>query len=242
MFFMARQPSYIKVYENLKRKIVEGEYLPGDLLPPEPTLEEQFGVSRTTIRKAVECLAREGYVSVKQGKGTSVLDYVTMQNLNNVSSFTKTLQDKGIDVRPKAVHVESIPAKGIIAKSLSLAEGDPVVRVQRIQLANGQPIAIINNYLPMRVGKCLLETTDSLVSLYKFIDERCNLYPDSSVDRITAKNADFAEAQMLEVAVGTALIHVTRVCYCAGLPLSVDILEIIGSMYEFEVNLLNREL
>ena len=65
--------AYQRVYEALKSQIETAKYPTGTLLPPEPELEKLFSVSRTTIRKAVSMLAEEGYVYVKQGKGTSVL-------------------------------------------------------------------------------------------------------------------------------------------------------------------------
>jgi GntR family transcriptional regulator len=72
-------------------------------------------VSRTTIRKAVEMLSREGFVSVKQGKGTKILDYRTMQNLNYVSSIFETLQEKGYKVSMKDIVIGFIEADASLA-------------------------------------------------------------------------------------------------------------------------------
>ena len=67
---MAMIPEYAKIYNVLKREIISGEFSPGDQIPPEPDLCERFGVSRITVRRAVQTLAQEGYVSVRQGIGT----------------------------------------------------------------------------------------------------------------------------------------------------------------------------
>lgn len=238
---MPRQPIYEKVLNSIKAKIIDGEYETGELLPPEPALEKEYSVSRTTIRKAVEVLVRDGYVKVKQGKGTEVLDYVTMQKLNKVTSFSKTLLDKGHTVKPKTIYIDTTEATVSVAKGLKVKEGTEVVRVQRVQLSNDKPIAIITNYLTKEVGGCLLTNNVDFVSLYQFIEEQSGISIDSSNDRISAKSADFAEAQMLEVPVKTALIYLKRVCYAQGKPISVDILKVVGDKYEFVVNLLGRD-
>lgn len=238
---MERQPMYIKMYASIKNKILDGDYAVGQLLPPEPALEKQYNTSRTTVRRAVELLAREGYVVVQQGKGTEVLDYITMQNLNKISSFSKTLIDKGYEVKSKSTYIDLVLASEFVARGLKLKEAEEVVRVQRVQLSNNQPIAIITNYLPQKIGYSLLTNDDDFVSLYQYIEEHCLINIDSSNDRISAKSASFSEAQMLDVPVGTALISLKRVCYAKKEPVSVDVLKIVGSKYEFEVNLLNLD-
>ena len=84
---MREVPAYRKVYTELKRQIKDGGYPAGTLLPTESELEAQFSVSRTTVRKAVSLLAGEGYLSVRQGRGTEVLDISTTQKLNHISSI-----------------------------------------------------------------------------------------------------------------------------------------------------------
>ena len=106
----AKIPAYQRVYNALKARILEGDYGVGELLPSEPELERQFGVSRTTVRKAVENLSREGFVLAQQGRGTVVLDFSTRQNLNEVTSISETLERKGFTVVPKSMYIDRIEA------------------------------------------------------------------------------------------------------------------------------------
>lgn len=92
---MGRIPAYRAVYFSIKRAIQEGSYKPGDLLPCEADLENIYSVSRTTIRKAISILTSEGYLDVKQGRGTIVLDTSTTQRLNSITSITETLIKRG---------------------------------------------------------------------------------------------------------------------------------------------------
>ena len=92
---MAKLLAYTRVHNEIKESIAKGIYPAGSLLPPEPELEKLFGVSRTTVRRAVEMLERSGYVEVKQGRGTRVLVYNINQNISMITSISQTLLRKG---------------------------------------------------------------------------------------------------------------------------------------------------
>ena len=92
------QPKYKTVYNVLKQEIRDGEYKPDELLPPEHMIESRFGVSRTTVRRALDMLSRDGYVGAKQGSGTMVLDFSTVQKLGALTSITETLRGRGKEV------------------------------------------------------------------------------------------------------------------------------------------------
>ena len=237
---MDRTPAYIRIYENIKRQIMEGDYSIGDMLPPEPELEKRFNVSRTTIRKAMEILSREGFVVAKQGRGTRVLDYKTNQNLNLVTSISETLRKQGYEVKAKSMHIDRVPAKASIAKDLGIGVGTEVARIQRIQLADGKPIAIMRNYILSHIVPDIEKHVNNFDSLYKFLEESYNINIDSALDRISAKTADFNESEMLQVPIGSALLYTKRVCYEKGNPVCTDRLSIIGDRYEFEINMNGR--
>ena len=91
-------PIYMKVYNRLKNQILSGSYPSGNFLPTESELEQIYQVSRTTIRKAVKMLSDEGFLSVRQGCGTMVMDTRTTQNYNQVTSVTESLKKRGYEV------------------------------------------------------------------------------------------------------------------------------------------------
>src|SRR4030065_30098 len=103
-------PRYLRVYGSLKAQVEAGDFKLGEFLPAAPELQKLFNVSRTTVRRAVELLAQEGFVSIQQGKGTEVLDFKATQRLQYVSSFSETLQEKGFNVRYRDLGAGSIPA------------------------------------------------------------------------------------------------------------------------------------
>jgi GntR family transcriptional regulator len=237
---MGRIPAYMRVYDILKRQILEKEYQVGQFLSPEPILEKKFNVSRTTIRKAIEMLSREGFVSVKQGKGTEILDYRTMQNLNYVSSISETLQEKGYKVSTKDIVIDFIEADASLASEFNINQGDKIVRIQRIKLADSKEIAIMKNYLLPSMVEGIENCDKSFISLYKFLEENYNIYIDATRDKISAKSANSKEAKMLEVSEGYALLTIKRTCYEASKPVCIDDICIIGDRYEFNVNMSGR--
>lgn len=238
---MEKSPAYVKVYNTLLGRILEGDYAIGDFLPTEPELEKQFGVSRTTVRKAMEMLSREGLVEAKQGKGTSVLDYNTTQNINEVTSVSETLEKRGCVVYSKSMHIDRIEASSRLSKELEIPQNSPVIRIQRIQIADDMPIAIFRNYLIPSYVPNIESCEDQFSSLYDFLEEHYGLQIDAARDRITARSASFEESEMLHVPVGTAMIYLTRVCYSSGRLIGADHCRILGSKYEFEVHMSGRK-
>ena len=108
-------PRYLWVYNSLKNQIEVEDFKVGDFLPPEPELQKTFHVSRTTVRKAVEMLAQQGFVYIRQGKGTQVIDFKATQKLGFVTSFSETLREKGATVTQEQIRVDLVPAPRRIA-------------------------------------------------------------------------------------------------------------------------------
>lgn len=235
-----RMPAYVRVYNVLKSKILDEEYSIGDLLPPEPELEKMFLVSRTTVRKAVEMLSHEGLVAAKQGKGTTVLDYHTTQNINQVSSLSETLRKKGYKVYCKNMNITMIAASARLSQELQIKQGAPVILIQRLQIADDKPLAIFKNYLIPEMVPDIQSYVGKFTHLYDFLEEHYGLLIDAARDRISARSATFEEASMLDVPVGTALIYLVRVCYSGGRIIGADHCRILGSRYEFEIQMSGR--
>jgi GntR family transcriptional regulator len=237
---MSKIPAYAKTYETIKKEILDGEYSVGDFLPPEPELEIRFGVSRTTIRRAVDLLNRDGLVRAMQGRGTEVLDYKTKQNLNLVTSISETLRRKGFEVVSKNMHIDAVEATPSLAKNFAINVGDPLVRIQRIQLADGMPVAIMRNFLLPDMVSNIAQYENKFTSLYQFLEEIYSINIDSATDSIISKCADFGEATMLNVSVGSAILYIRRVCFSKGKPVCAGRLSVVGEKYEFDVNMIGR--
>ena len=231
---MGKPAAYIRVYEQLKQDIRTGKYPIGDLLPTETELEQMFGVSRTTVRRAMKALSADGLADIKQGRGTMVLNFRTIQDLSKVTSVTESMRRKGYVVRTKSLHIDTLAANDALAADLHLPFGGRVARVQRIQLADEKPVALMTNYIPYTLVQEIEQTTEHFSALYQFLEQRYGITIDAAKDIIQAKNADFTESELLDVPIGTALLCIKRLCFHEKAPVCLDVVKILGDQYELE--------
>jgi GntR family transcriptional regulator len=230
-----RIPQYQRIYETLRRRIQENEYPVGSYLPPEPELGKKLKVSRTTVRKAVEMLIRDGFLYVRRGVGTEVMDFKAIQPLQYVTSFSETLRDQGFEVSYKGVRVKTIVAPLKVAADLKLVPGAKVVKVHRLALANGKPIAIMTNYLVPEVAPDIEQKADRIKSLYAFLEKEYNVSIEAATDSISARAASAEEAGELRIAEGSPLLVVKRITYSKGCPVERADLDIVAGRYEYSV-------
>lgn len=226
--------AYKEMYETLKRQIAQKEYAIGALLPAEPELEKEFNVSRTTVRKAIELLVQDGYIIKKQGFGTQVVSRKARQNLNRLTSISDSLEQKGHEVGVKSCYIEKVPADEELSELLVIHVGTPLICIHRIRTADGVPVAIIENYIIASYVPGL-EDVGELQRLYPYLQEKYDLCYTASKDVISACNANFEEAQILDVPPKTALMTVQRICSIDGRPVELDKVRIVAGIYEYEV-------
>ena len=233
-------PRYQWVYNSLKNKIEAGDYKVGDLLPPEPDLQKIFQVSRTTIRKAVEMLTQQGFLYIKQGRGTEILDFKATQKLQYVTSFSETLREQGFAVSQCDISVELVPAPRHIAADLKMEPGRPVVKIDRVTLANGTPIALMTNYLVSDLAPGIEKRIPGMSSLYSFLESEYHIVIEAATDFISARQTSPAEAGKLGVPRGSPLLVVRRITHSGGRAVEVAILLIIAERYEYCVHTKDR--
>ncbi len=231
---VSRQPMYKQVYEDIRKNIESGHYRIGTLLPPEPELEKEYHVSRTTVRKAIDLLLKDQFIAVKQGYGTEVMRSKAAQKLNQVTSVSQTLMNMGYTVGVKCSHIQRIKADMALAKELGIHEKDSVLVLNRIQTANSIPITIAKNYIPEHIVPGFIDAKEPILSLYRYLSENYHIEITGLNDRISACNASFEEAAALETEPGTALLTVHRICYSNNKIVEVDDVKIIASYYEYQ--------
>mgnify|MGYP001793201616 CR=1 FL=1 len=146
-----KQPLHTAISQKLKQQIEAGQYPPGDRLPSEFDLGELFGVSRTTIRRAVANLIHQGIVTTQQGKGTFVSDRqkISFSMSNPLMRFDLALQQQGYTAHIKSLRFERVQPPPEVARKLQLP--DPTSKVyqqEKIIYADDSPIALELDYFP----------------------------------------------------------------------------------------------
>lgn len=228
------EPAYRRVYNTIRSQIVDKVYDVGSLLPPEPELEKQFGVSRTTIRKAIDLLVHEGLLSVRQGFGTQVINRKTVQNLNRVTSVSESLSQKGHAIGLLSCYIEKVGAPEDVAALLGVPVHTPMICIHRLKTSDNRPISITTNYILEQLVPGM-DLRVEIPRLYDYLKSRYGLQYTGCRDVISACSASFEQAQLLGVEPKTALFRVRRVAYIGARPCEVDFVDIVADDYEYEV-------
>lgn len=204
-------PLYLQLQRRIAAAIAEGRLHPGDSLPPERDMAVMTGLSRVTVRKAVQALVGGGQLVQRRGSGTFVAPRVERleQALSLLTSFTEDMARRGKTVDSvwisRAVHAPT-PEE---VMALGLAAQDRVARLERVRRADGVPLAIERASLSTAV---LPDPGQVDRSLYAVLAER-GLRPVRAVQRISATNLSPRDAELLEVPVGAAGLRIERVSY-----------------------------
>ena len=240
----AGKPLYQQIVISLKHDIEKNKYSPGHLLPTEDELTKTFDASRTTIRNAIGVLEKEGYVYRKQGKGTIVKDPKSAQNLNYLSSFTDSLQERGKNVETGILTLQLINPPQKVAQELNISDAEQVYWIQRTRIADGIPMAIVYNYLLARIVPGLEDAAESLRynGLYQVLESDYGLKLHSAVDTINVYLSGPLEEEMLQLTHPTPLFLNRRTTWLEdGTSFEHVISMIRGDMHQYKVYLENRK-
>ena len=166
-------PLYSQVKSILKKNIAEELYPVHENIPTEKELQEAFGVSRITVRKALDELLNEGYIERQRGKGTVVLPQgIIEENLHSDKSFTEDMKSRGLIPGTKVSRLREVRASGAIAEGLDLEQGVVVLELTRVRTADEIPVVIFKSYINPNMIEISLEEIESNESLYSLIKQK----------------------------------------------------------------------
>ncbi|PSL02397.1 GntR family transcriptional regulator [Haloactinopolyspora alba] len=197
---------YLQVRDYL-RALAGSELTAGDPVPSERALCERFGVSRMTVRQAVDALVVDGILERVQGRGTFVAPpKVDLQV--RLASFTEEMTRRGMTASVKVLGAGIVEAEPDIAEALQVAVGDDVIHLHRLRFADDEPMAVEHSWLPaLRLPGFLDGGVPS--SVYVDLGTR-GLVPDWGEDTIDAGEADHDEAELLTIGPGKPVLRITR--------------------------------
>jgi DNA-binding GntR family transcriptional regulator len=232
-------PLYFQVAQRLEQAIESGELPQGAQLDNEIQLAEQLGLSRPTMRRAMEYLVDKGLLVRKRGIGTQVVRAKVKRPLE-LSSLWDDLAGSGQEPATTVLANGVEPATGEIARRLGVAEGAPVIALERLRYANTEPLARMRNYLPAGLAPGL--TTESLQrqGLYQLL-RAAGVTLHAAAQTIGARAANLAEAKLLGETKGAPLLTMDRVTYDdLGQTVEYGTHIYRASRYSFELSLVAR--
>lgn len=222
-------PLWAQVSADLRRRCGSGAFEDG--VPGELALSEEYGVSRHTIREALRALRSEGVISSSRGRMSTVQSDFS-QSLGSVYSLFRSVESQGATQTSEVVRLESTTDAQIAAR-LGLPPEAALTVVERVRLADGEPLAHDVSWLPHTLAHPLLDADFSHVALYDLL-QGIGVVVDSGTESITATVADDALAAMLRVAPGTPLLSIERLTTALGQPVEWRRTEVLGGRFSFE--------
>ncbi len=207
-------PLYHQLRDILREQINNRTFKPHQQIPSEPELQRLYGLSRATIRKAIDGLVREGLIYRLHGKGTFVADPRDRQSIV-LDSFTKNMRSLGFT--PSTIVLESClltEVETALRQKLGLDEGEHVIRLKRLRYLDGEQILVATSYLPASLFPGL-EKAETTGSLYKTLVERYGIKPDWAEDFIEPVIISEQDAKCLNTTAGQPGLLVERHTYTA---------------------------
>jgi GntR family transcriptional regulator len=201
-------PLYHQLYLRLRAEIHGGSARPGDLLGTEREIQERFGVSRATVRKALEELGRSGALVRVTGRGTFVGEPPQRFGTPHLLSFTEELQRRGVVPDARVLSFGPVAATTEVARALHCLEGDRVLHIRRLRTGDGVPMVLVGHFLAPHIA---LERAELQQSLYATLEGVLGLRLRDAVHRVGAGLATAEEAAMLRIAERDAVLHFRRV-------------------------------
>ncbi len=231
-------PLYFQIFEIVSDYMKEPGAV-GRKLPTEENMMKIFGVSRATVRRAIQALESTGQISRMRGKGTVVTEKASQELLTTIRSFTDQMRiEKHVPIT-KVVDVRHVTADKELAELLSVSEGEKLLKVSRLR-GNEEvfPLALFVSYLTPRSGLTGNENFEG--SLYQLLRERGSevIEGDAVIEARVAEN-DIAE--LLEVEPGEPILYYERV----GVDTRKEAIEYVqcwyhGKHYKFHIHLTTK--
>lgn len=202
-----------RLYLLLRDRILSGEDRPQSRLPSEPALATQYGISRVTVRRALDQLAGDGMIERRPGSGTFVSGRkATMPVVADFSNVLTHLVEMGRRTEVRLLSFSYIAPSAALTEALNLEPGERVQRSVRVRLIDGQPFSHLTTHVPERVGISYSEADLASTPLLELL-ERSGLVVERATQSIGASLAGPDVAAALDLEIGAALLSMTRVVF-----------------------------
>lgn len=202
-------PFYLQLKRVIESQVASGALQPHSRIPSERELSEQFGISRMTARRALLELTREGRIYTSVGKGTFVAEPKIRQNLQSLTSFSEDMRARGMRPAARVLRRELCAAGAEVAAGLRVPPDTTVLCLERLRLADDEPMAIERAHFCFPGMEELREIALN-GSLYELLRERFGLLPAEALQEFEARLATPPEQDLLRIGAGAAVLIISR--------------------------------
>ncbi len=205
-----------RLYLLLREQILSGEMGASARLPSEPTLAQEHGVSRVTVRRALDKLAGDGMIERRPGSGTFVSGTpAAMPVVADLANALTHLVEMGRKTGVRLISFSYVTATPALAAELKLDPGERLQRSVRVRLIDGEPFSYLVTHVPERIGVSYSEADLASTPLLELL-ERSGVVVESAEQAIGATLAGPEVAGALDLEIGAALLSMTRVVFDAA--------------------------
>jgi GntR family transcriptional regulator len=235
-------PKYYQLTNILRQMIEDGAWHQHEPIPSERLLEEQYNLSRPTIRQAIDLLVRQGFLYRVHGKGTFVSPPKLQKGISELTSFSEDMINRGL--KPGQIILEfgfTLPPPQV-KKHLELPSGQQVLRIKRLRTGNDTPIGIQDSYLALQPGQEITrEEIEKCGSIYTILQEKFGILPSEADETLEVTLASAEEGSLLEVPEGSPLLLSERILWTQNRK-AVEFVKILyrGDRYKYTVRLTRK--
>ena len=204
-------PRYHQIYLVLRERLAAGEFASDAPLPGEVALARTFGVSRMTLRAALDLLAQEKLIVRQRGRGTFARARQAVSAPTPMLGLLENLVSNGLRTVVKVIELSEAPAGGEVAEALRIAAGDPVQRAVRLRSYRGSPVSHLTTFVPASVARFRRKELAAKPMLQLL--EEAGVSVAGADQTVSARLSDPATAPLLNLTLGSPLLSVRRVVY-----------------------------
>lgn len=232
-------PMYVQIRESIWERVKEGEYKVGSLLPSEESMAKEYGVSRMTLRHALDELLSEGIIIRKHGVGTIIASTKVVRDYSKLTSFFEDARNRGLKPRSRVDLLETILADDLLAAILMIDPGAEVFHIFRKRLVEDDQVAALHElFIPVQLCPWINDADLEKESLYDLYD-RHGLSIEWGKQLVEARCASPQVAKDLEIKLGDPILYSERISFTKkNLPVERVISVAPGS--QFSLNLVLR--
>ena len=226
-------PVYIQIHNELRENIEAGKWQIGEKIPAVRELAAQFGVSRMTLRQAIQTLVDDGILERRVGAGTYVANRKVQEKMAGVRSFTELMHALGKEPSSKTISYHLTFPSQNETETLQLKPNERVLRMERIRYGNDVPICYEAATIPANLIEGFTKE-EITTSFFKALADKAHLYPGHATQAVSAISATERIAEYLGIRRGDALLRMNQVSYLQdGRPFECVHSQYVGIPFEF---------
>lgn len=229
-------PLYAQIKDHLRERILDGSYKPHEQMPSESEMMATFGVSRITVRQALNDLQNEGLIFRIHGKGTFVSKPKAFQDLGKLQGFGEAMRQMGYETYSRVLSQREIKPTPQVQDRLGLGKRDKVCELQRLRFLNREPISLDVSYVPCELGQRLAKEDLATRDVFTIIENDYGIQLGHADLQIGTLMADERQARHLRVPEGSPVLFIERTTHTAeGLPIDYEHLYYRGDAFTYKV-------